>query len=753
MTPPPHHTVRRAVLACCGVFAAYLALSIAITWPLALRLGTAVPHDLGDPVGFTWILWWNAHALPFTTAWRNAPFFYPSPGAIVFQDSLLGVWPFTTAVQLLGGSPLAAYNLLVIGSFALSAFTAYLLCARLTGDRRAAFAGGAVFGFALYRMAQLPHVNILLTFWVPLILLGLHAYLGTRRSRWLALAAACWAMQGLTSGYFLAYSSVLVGLWALFFLRAQLKDYARLATAFGVALAAIWPWLSVYRSVHAVYGFQRSVGDAEFWAADVSGLWRAPALLAIWGSRLGAAVREEQFFPGLTLASACLLAVLGSRYFARPFLSRASRWLLAVAAAFGALAAISALGPPSASVLGIHVSLGRPYKPLTWMWLSLLLALFLSPPIRRLARDRSVAGFYSVAALVLWIFALGPTARFMGTRIWYKAPYSWLLLLPGFDAVRVPARFWLLVVLALAIVVAHGLASLRARGWRAAPAAAAVVCAGLLAEAWPAGLPLLAPPERFAFLESRSARTPVLELPLGHLELDLAAMYRSMYHRAPVVNGYSAYAPASFANLVAGLSAGDPGALVPFSELMPLDIVVHTGTDEAEVQAAAVKAAGARTVYETDRIRLYHLPNRDPIREPLQSPAAAVLRVTSADGGDVTSRLTDDDPFTFVSTSGLDVALTRRCRVDEVELGAAPGLIRVAVHAALGASIEQELWSGSVAEQIVRAALAHPRLPRARLRFTPTETDRLRIDLGFTPQATTAPILEVRVLGEGCMAR
>ncbi len=87
MAPPSRHDVRHAVLACCGAFSVYLALAIAITWPLALRLGTSVPHDLGDPVGFTWILWWNAHALPFTTDWLAAPFFYPSPGANVKSGS------------------------------------------------------------------------------------------------------------------------------------------------------------------------------------------------------------------------------------------------------------------------------------------------------------------------------------------------------------------------------------------------------------------------------------------------------------------------------------------------------------------------------------------------------------------------------------------------------------------------------------------------------------------------------------------
>jgi hypothetical protein len=75
MTHPPTRPFSRALRTDGAVFAAYAAIAIAITWPLVLRLGTAVPHDVGDPVGFTWILWWNAQTLPLTAAWLNAPIF------------------------------------------------------------------------------------------------------------------------------------------------------------------------------------------------------------------------------------------------------------------------------------------------------------------------------------------------------------------------------------------------------------------------------------------------------------------------------------------------------------------------------------------------------------------------------------------------------------------------------------------------------------------------------------------------------
>lgn len=68
---------RRAV-SC--AFAAYTALAIALTFPLVLRLSSTVPHDVGDPLLSTAILWWNAHVLPFTERWWNGFAFYPAPG-------------------------------------------------------------------------------------------------------------------------------------------------------------------------------------------------------------------------------------------------------------------------------------------------------------------------------------------------------------------------------------------------------------------------------------------------------------------------------------------------------------------------------------------------------------------------------------------------------------------------------------------------------------------------------------------------
>ena len=49
-----------------------------------------------------------------------------------------------------------------------------------------------------------------------------------------------------------------------------------------------------------------------------------------------------------------------------------------------------------------------------------------------------------------------------------------------------------------------------------------------------------------------------MELPLGDTGDDVAAMYRGMYHRRPVVNGYSGFFPPSYDVCAAGLATRDP---------------------------------------------------------------------------------------------------------------------------------------------------------------------------------------------------
>ena len=212
----------------------FTALAVFWTWPLTAHLSSRIPHDPGDPVLNTWILWWNAQTLPFTDDWWNAPFMYPLRGALALSEHLAGVSVIATPVLLGGGSPLAAYNVALLTSYALSGFFASLLVRHLSGSTGAGICAGVAFAFAPYRAGQLAHIQVISSQWMPAMLLAMHAYMSSRRRGWLGVFAVAWLLQALSNGHYLLFLPVLIVLWLAWFV-----DWGR-APRKGLALAATW---------------------------------------------------------------------------------------------------------------------------------------------------------------------------------------------------------------------------------------------------------------------------------------------------------------------------------------------------------------------------------------------------------------------------------------------------------------------------------------------------------------------------------
>ena len=91
-----------------------------------------------------------------------------------------------------------------------------------------------------YRLAQVPHIQVLAGYWTPVCLAALHRYDREPQPRWAALAAVAWLMQALTNGYYLFFLSVLLALWFAWFAlgRWSIAQALRLAGFFAVAATA-----------------------------------------------------------------------------------------------------------------------------------------------------------------------------------------------------------------------------------------------------------------------------------------------------------------------------------------------------------------------------------------------------------------------------------------------------------------------------------------------------------------------------------
>jgi hypothetical protein len=570
-------------LAACGFAAAlYVLLTALLTWPLVFSPGSVVPSDLGDPLLNTFLLSWNARVLPLTERWWNLPQFYPIPGVTAYSEHLLGLSVIATPVIALTGEPLLAYNVAFFLSFPLCALAAHWLCYVLTRRHDLGIVAGLAFGFAPYRMSQLAHVQVLSAYWMPLALAGLHLYFQRRRPWHLALFAGAWLLQALTCGYYLFYLSVLVGLWLLWFAvgRERWTDIARVLAAWAVAAAAMAPIAYGYFTHQRAYGLRRWPDEIQAFSADIASILKAPYNLRLWGWLDVVDRPESQLFPGITIvAVVCAGVVLAWTAAARSGVARlrAPRLLLLGAAVFAAVAATPLLfGPWKIDVFGLKLlSVGTPQKPFSVAVLLTTIALALHPSVRAGWRTRSPLAFYTLAAVAMWLFSLGPAPTLMNEPVLYKAPYSWLMLAPGVEGVRVPARFWVLATLCLAIGAALALRHVLSRWPTLVRIAPVVVGALVLVEGWPEPIRFEPPPDGRPVRARAVAR---LELPANPPH-DSIVLYRAIDHRRPVLNGYSGYFAPHYWALQYLLEQHDPGVLGRLSAFGAIEVVVDHALD------------------------------------------------------------------------------------------------------------------------------------------------------------------------------
>lgn len=574
---------------------AFLALAIFWTWPLAVHISSRVPHDPGDPILNIWLLWWNAHAVPFTAQWWNPPIFYPLPGALALSEHLAGIGLIATPLQWFHASALSAYNVAFILSFALSGYFTFLLVQRLMPASAspatrsiAGLCGALAYGFGPYRAGQLAHLQVLTSQWMALALLAMHAYLASGKRLWLLMFAAAWLVQALSNGYYLLFFPVLVACWLAWFV-----DWTR-APARGAAIAMTWagaslllvPGLLHYAELQRRLGVGRSAEEMIIFSANVRSFIHASGMLGLWRSS-AARTTEDFLFPGVT---SVVLVIAGCAA------ARARR-----------AAQPGVLHQPREGVDLRGEAGGFSRSPLV---------------------------FYVGTAVILWALALGPAP----SRSWMLIlthPYTWLAQLPGFNALRVPARFAMLATLCFAVAAGLGFARVAPRVSGRRWVVAAIAIAGLLADGWMRAMPLAVPPGRVIFPDVPQAL--LLALPANDGNTDVAAMYRQTVHGRPIVNGYSGHTPSHYRILSVALRRGDPSVIAELAKGRPLVITVNQSLDgSGDLRRVVEGLPGVEVKGGSSAGAVYVVPATAAARTaPLGDPWPGVVRPDGRDGAEI----------------------------------------------------------------------------------------------------------------------
>lgn len=546
-------TTRSARCDAAAAVAAYTLLSLLVTWPLARDPGHNVAGDYGDPLFNTWVLAWNATHL-FRGGWWSPNIFAPHPLALAYSDHLAAQGLQALPLFWVTSNPILVYNIILLSTFALSGLGMFLFVRQLTGSAGAAFVAGLAYAFAPYRIGALPHLQVLSSAWMPFAFFGLRRHFDSGRTAPLVWSALAWIAQNLSSGYYLLFFSPIVVLYAIWEIttRSLWGDRGTLIRLLGaVAAVALCtaPFLMPYLELRGRGFGPRSLAETREFSANVFGYLTADVHLWAWGSVFRYWPRPEgSLFPGVTIVLLALAAAL-----------RGVRLLVLLPL----LVVAPLLFGQSIRLPGIKITdLPRALAVLTLVALAAV-------AWSRGARDGlrrwmlSPAGCFAIVVLFSLVMSFGPTIRARGRVVMDVSLYAFFYrYVPGFDGLRVPARFAMIVAFGLAALAGIAVAMFR-RTWVAVGAATLIVVEVLgmpvptnlratrFARADLAPLPPLERPipQIYHAVAALPQSATLLELPLGEPAVDLRYMYFSIGHWRRLVNGYSGGFPTEYERL------------------------------------------------------------------------------------------------------------------------------------------------------------------------------------------------------------
>jgi hypothetical protein len=633
--------------------AAYALLTLAMTWPLARSRARELPADLGDPLLNSWILAWDAdHILRAITGhfgalreYWNANIFSPHPLALAYSEHLTAQAVMVLPVYAITKNPILTYNAAFLSTFLLSALGMFLLVRHLTGCRSGAFLAGVAFGFAPYRFGTLAHLQVLSAMWMPFVWLGFHRYFETRRLAPLAGGAAAWIAQNLSCGYYLLFFAPVVAIfvgWEITrrWLWTETSLLIRLAAAALVVAAVTAPFVIPYVELRRLGFSPRSLDETSRFAADVYGYLTADAGMRLWGHIVRAWPRPEGLlFPGFSVLLLATLGIAGRWWTARRQSSplaggvpaRLVGSLLIIAC--GVLVAILLGWSLHAVAAGVALKITSLERVVALVAGLTIVLLATSAGARATAADwlASPEAMLSLVTVFAFAMSLGPEIHARGKLIVRGNIYALFRdFVPGFDGLRVPARFAMIVALGLAGLAGHGAAAIARR--RHGTAVVALFTAVAIAESWAVPLPLndnspdykqsgLAPlpgtlemgsatPAVYRFAARLPPSSVLLELPIGEVAFETRYMFYSTSHWRALVNGYSGGAPAEYGiwaeQLIGAIEAPDTAWQAVLAS-RATHIIVHEGSytgDQGSQISDFVRAHGGRElgVFGSDRV-------------------------------------------------------------------------------------------------------------------------------------------------------
>lgn len=554
---------------------AYLTVAVAFSWPLALHLST---HLTGPPDGDTGVYVWNQWVFRHEIVEnRTLPYFTGKIFSLTSRANLslhnYTTFANTLALPLMGVlSVVATFNVIYLLMTVLTAYAMFLLARHLTsGAHVESWLAGMLFAWCPMLVARGGgHFSLVAAAPLPVFMLLLLRAESRQRMRDAVALGLVVAWAASTDVYYAVFCLML---------------------AAGCVAARI---VVIQRHEERP---ANAVEKAAIWALDVlivcvGGLVLALVVGSGWRfTFLGRVVSMHSLYTPVLILTLLTLARVAWRY--RATLPRFDRSQICHFARLtvGAGVAATVVLSPVLYAVGVRIAEGQFALPDTF-WRSsprgVDLLAFLAPnPNHPLAPDllrswltsapdgylENVASVPFVAlgiilaawwygwqlasgSLRLWtriafgfgFLALGPFIYAGGTNLYIPTPWAVLRYMPIVGLVRAPARFTVIVMLAVAALFALGLHAIAARRPRQRTLLLACVCLVLVFELLPAPRPLYSATvpriyERIAADPRGDVR--VLELPFGVRDgassvgnFTARSQFYQTFHHKPILGGY-----------------------------------------------------------------------------------------------------------------------------------------------------------------------------------------------------------------------
>jgi hypothetical protein len=593
---------RKAFLIFTLVLLLFVGMTLFYTRPLALKADDhTMRENSGDTLFHIYVLSWTAHSLktnPFNLF--NATIFYPNRYTLAYSDHDFMSSLIALPVMALTHNGILGFNFVILVSFIISALGAYLLVLYLTGDHLAGFAGGIIFGFPMYKLAHITHLQLVSTGFLPLSMLFLHLFTDRKKPVYALLFGAStvalfWTVW--SYGFFLAFA-ILIYLAVLAFIeRRQIVSILRrrvspperkrayrwvgmLVGSFILIGAVLLPFVLPYLKASKLNpDFQRDISEIYSYSADVTDFLVAPPQSLVWGRATGV-FRPDPYTRG----------------------NGAERSLFA------------GLIPYLLAALGIVYLHGRGRSKRFVLW------------------------FYVILAVLAGVMCLGVALYAFGRHAGVWMPYRLLYrFFPGFKAIRTPTRMFVLVLLSLSVLGGFGVKWIREKLARRLDFVAVVsLVVALLVlmtvEVMPTGIEMKRMetrnefPSVYSWLAGRRGEAPTVFFPLAPYDPaapsgmdDLAYVgmepqrdYHNIANWKKMLNGYSGYTPVSYKDAVRYTRNFPSARALSFLRDLEIEYVVIEGpryekTAMRDLLQRALSSPGLALEYRDDGYYAFRL--------------------------------------------------------------------------------------------------------------------------------------------------